>query len=99
MLKVKFRPEARKDIYEAHFWYESRRIGLGEEFFLCVESSIEHIRRNPKLYRDLEAGIRRALVPRFPYGIYYRAKGENITIYGILHLKMDAKNWKNRIKE
>ena len=31
-------PEAAQDIEEAYSWYESQRIGLGEEFLNCVDA-------------------------------------------------------------
>jgi toxin ParE1/3/4 len=31
-------PEAEQDIAEAYAWYESRRVGLGEEFLSCIDA-------------------------------------------------------------
>jgi toxin ParE1/3/4 len=31
-------PEAERDIDEAYAWYESRRVGLGEDFFCSVDA-------------------------------------------------------------
>jgi len=31
-------PEAEQDISEAYAWYESRQVGLGEEFLNCVDA-------------------------------------------------------------
>lgn len=61
------RPIALKEIEEAWQWYESRREGLGNDFVLCVEESLEKISRNPKLYPTVHKEIRRALIRRFPY--------------------------------
>ena len=43
-------PEAELDIAEAYVWYESRRVGLGEEFLSAVDASIERIRCQPAIY-------------------------------------------------
>jgi len=41
-------PEAEQDIAEAYAWYESRRIGLGEEFLSCVEACLERSAVHPR---------------------------------------------------
>ena len=38
-------PEAELDLTEAYLWYESRRMGLGEEFLNAVDASMERIQR------------------------------------------------------
>jgi plasmid stabilization system protein ParE len=96
MRRIEYRPEAREDIREAYQWYEAKRTGLGEEFLLCVEASLERICRSPKLFEVQEQEVRRALIHRFPYGIYYEMREKNLLVYGILHLKRAPSNWKDR---
>ena len=36
--KVDFRKEAHLDILEAVAWYEERRVGLGDELFIAIET-------------------------------------------------------------
>jgi hypothetical protein len=47
--KLVFAPEAELDLAEAYDWYESRRIGLGEEFPISVDACLEGIRRQPEM--------------------------------------------------
>ncbi len=35
---VNFRKEAQQDILEAIEWYEEKREGLGDEFFIAIEN-------------------------------------------------------------
>jgi hypothetical protein len=58
--------EADQDIAEAYIWYESQRIGLGEEFLRSVEAALDIIRRLPKLRAPVHRNYRRALLRRFP---------------------------------
>ena len=62
-------PEAAEDVTETYGWYESRRIGLGEEFLNCVDACVEGTRRNPEMYPIVHETYRRALVRRFPYAL------------------------------
>ncbi len=43
-------PEAQQDVDEAYYWYENRRLGLGEEFLGCVDACIQAICRMPELH-------------------------------------------------
>jgi hypothetical protein len=36
-------PAASEDVTEAYAWYESQRIGLGEEFLGCLDVCIQRI--------------------------------------------------------
>ena len=67
------RPDAESDVADARSWYEEQRAGLGDDFVLCVEEALERIRRAPEVNAVSYKRIRRALVHRFPYVIYYRA--------------------------
>ena len=69
--KLSIRKEAEADIAEAYQYYESCREGLGADFMLCIDESLSRIQRNPKQFRSVLDRIRRALVKRFLYGIYY----------------------------
>lgn len=40
-------PEAEEDLSEAKAWYERKRKGLGEQFLLCVEPTLDHLHRVP----------------------------------------------------
>jgi hypothetical protein len=40
--------------------------------------------------------VRRALLRRFPFGVFYRAEPSRIVVIGILHGSRDPKVWKGR---
>ncbi len=74
---ILFRPEAEAEMEHAYQWYEERREGLGADFLLCVEESLDKIRRDPELYPAVHENVRRVLIRRFPFGVFYlpRSKG------------------------
>ena len=90
-------PEAQQDVDEAYYWYENRRLGLGEEFLGCVDACIQAIHRMPELHAKVHEKYRRALVRRFPYAIFYEYTGGKVTVYGIFHVSRDPKKWHNRL--
>jgi plasmid stabilization system protein ParE len=77
--------QASLDIEEAARWYEAQRSGLGIEFVLEADFAIERIQENPKLYLQLYRGIRRVLLHRFPYAIYFFANDTETRVLAVLH--------------
>ena len=89
-------PAAEADLAEARAWYESKRDGLGDEFLLCIEAGLDHIRRVPAAASEVYPGVRRVVVRRFPYGILYRVDPDQIAVIAIYHSKRDPRGWQER---
>lgn len=90
-------PEAEADLAEAKAWYERKRAGLGAEFVLCVEAGFDHICRVPTAAAAVHPGVRRVVVRRFPYAIYYRVDPDQIAVLAVYHSKRDPRGWKKRV--
>jgi len=90
------RPAAAADIDEAFVWYERRRPGLGDEFLAAIQSSLEGIAAQPTLYAVIHRDTRRALLVRFPYGVFYRLYNDVVVIVACLHGQRDPKQWRSR---
>ena len=89
---------ASEEFSEAVRWYETRRVGLGGEFFDAVSVTTSLIEANPEVGTTISADgqTRRALVARFPYQVVYRLRPTEIVIAAIAHLKRRPGYWKNR---
>lgn len=92
------RPEAEADIRLAYQWYEAQRPGLGEDFALCLEAAFMSIQAHPMLYQTMHKEVRRILVRRFPYGVYYVVAADQITIIAVLHYRRNPQVWRERMK-
>lgn len=90
-------PEAELDIAEGYVWYESRRIGLGEEFLSSVDACMEGIRRQPEMYPLVHETYRRSLIRRFPYAVFYEYSGMTVTVYSVFHTSRDPEKWRQRL--
>ena len=97
MLTILLRPEAEAEVEEAYHWYEQRREGLGAGFLLCVEEVLEKISRDSESYPMVHKDIRRALIRRFPYGIFYIVEDQNIAVLAVFHGRRDPKQWQSRV--
>ena len=93
---IRFHPEADREFKEAVNWYDYQRKGLGAEFFLCVDESMERIQNNPQLYPLVHHKIRRAVVRRFPFAVFYEVGESEIRVIGVFHSRRDPDRWKSR---
>jgi plasmid stabilization system protein ParE len=95
-LDLVVRAAAAADIEDAHAWYERARPGLGEEVLAAVTTALDRIRDNPVLYPIVHRDTRRALLPRFPRALFYRAEPDRILVIACLHAKRDPMVWQSR---
>lgn len=97
--KVSILSEAEADIDNAYIWYESKQIYLGNLFFRVIEESVDYISNNPFVCEEIYKGIRRFVIKKFPYGIYYRVNVElkEIQIIGIIHFKRNTRLIKRKL--
>ena len=86
-----------KDLSDSFIWYEEQERGLGDRFILAIEESFEVIKRNPFIFPIVKNDVRRKLVRKFPYIIYYYMYSENIIIIGVLHSKRNPDELRSRI--
>jgi hypothetical protein len=79
------------DIAETQLWYEAQRIGLGREFYSEVSRVIDRLADTPLVYQIVHQDVRRALVPRFPYLVWYRVLGGVVTVLAQMEGKIPAR--------
>jgi plasmid stabilization system protein ParE len=95
-LRVVFRRAAWDELEEAVIWYEDRRRGLGDEFLKEIEEAIERSagrpERNPVVFCD----VRRAVLRRFPYAVYFRQRNEDLVVLAVFHGRRNPLVWKRR---
>ena len=95
-LSVHLRPEAEQDIEDAAGWYEKQLVGLGNEFLDEVLVTLERVAELPSLYPAIYRNTQRALIHRFPFGIYYRIAGEQVVVVAVMHARRHPTRWKKR---
>lgn len=94
--RVRIEREAEVDIADAAVGYEARRIGLGGEFLAQLEVVIEWISEGPLRFPEIEKGTRRALLHRFPYGVYFILEDSDVAVRAVLHLHRHPDVWRRR---
>jgi plasmid stabilization system protein ParE len=95
---VHFDEPASAELEDAVRWYESRREGLGAEFFETVSTALSRIAENSSVGQahSADGNTRRMLLERFPYQVVYRIRPHDLVIVAVAHLKRRPGYWKNR---
>jgi plasmid stabilization system protein ParE len=70
---VEYHPGVLRELEEIRDYYEKRVPGLGREFINEFERQVLRIAATPRRWMVISGDIRRAVMPRFPYYIYFRA--------------------------
>lgn len=80
MTPVRLTKLAQADIEKAAAWYESQKEGLGVTFVDRVLEAVENIAQNPLGYEKRIKDVRMAVVPKFPFGLWFHVVDEAIVI-------------------
>ena len=96
MREESFLPEADAEVMEAVNWYRNQSAGLEFSFTLCIDEALAKIRRFPEMYPKVYRHLRRLIVKRFPYAIYFHETENEIVIYAVMHSSRHPRRWKRR---
>jgi toxin ParE1/3/4 len=96
-LPVVLRAEAEAEFDEAFDYYEARRPGFGVQFASRVQDVFDRIGENPELHPVILADVRKAVVDRFPYCVFYRVEAASVQILAVFHTARDPSIWHGRI--
>lgn len=90
---------ANSDIADATEYYEVSKQGLGRIFLLSLKDTFKMLAKNPFMYVHIYKQIRRALIKKFPYAVFYQIdeKEKEVTIYFVMSTYRDPDLWKKRI--
>jgi plasmid stabilization system protein ParE len=83
---IEYHPEVERELGEVRDYYEKRSPGLGAQFIDEFERQVLQIAATPGRWMVVKSDIRRALMRRFPYIIYFRQlKSDQIRVTVVRH--------------
>lgn len=92
-LPAVYRRKVGRDLAGAFRWYEQQHAGLGEEFLAAANASFAAIQAFPEMFVLVHGEIRRAVMQRFPYAVFYRTEPDRLVVLAILHMARNPKLW------
>jgi plasmid stabilization system protein ParE len=98
--RLRFTPEAAAELREASAWHEAQREGLGEAFVDALFSTLRRVRATRDAFPLYAAvpGVRRALVQRFHFAIYYRPAPGEVLVAAVVHQRRSSKALASRLR-
>jgi plasmid stabilization system protein ParE len=94
-LPVVLTADAEAEFDDAADWYE-RQARLGLAFTAAVRDVLTRIAGAPLLHQVVYKDIRRGLVRRFPYSVFYRVDPDRITVIAVFNNRRDPAVWQAR---
>ena len=91
------RKAAFDDIDAAERWYEGKEPGLGARFVDAVERTLVLVGENPRAYPAVETTIRRAVVRKFPYSVFYVIEDDRVVVLAVFHQAMNPERLSTRL--
>lgn len=96
-MKIEFLKAAQTELDEAFNWYEAQQLNLGIQFLNEFDNALRRIVVYPESYALLGSDIRRCLIKRFPYGVWYGIDTDTIVIVAVAHLHRKPNYWTKRL--
>ena len=69
---------------------------MGKQFLHEVNEGFEKISANPRHYADLAGGIRRKLLNKFPYGVFFEFEDHEVRVLAVMNQAQNPDVWKSR---
>jgi plasmid stabilization system protein ParE len=94
--QVEILKAAKLDLRHAKNWYNTQRENLGNEFLFEIEKSLKQIQAYPEQFPKNRNEIRKAVLKRFPYCLYFAIKLNTIKIIAVFHNSRNPIIWEKR---
>ena len=95
MLKVIYQPEAEAELLEAIPFYSPE--GDSDPFLAMINHHIGEIASAPERFPKVGRSIRRSVVRKYPFIIFFKDYPDHVRILAIAHTSRRPEYWRRRI--
>jgi plasmid stabilization system protein ParE len=92
-VNTRFTSAAEAELQEAIAFYEAAENGLGARFLDELAAVVARILAHPTAWTPMSPRTRRCRTHRFPYGLFYQIRADEILIVSVMDLRRDPKRW------
>jgi len=96
VFRVIFTQAARAELIQAQDWYEGEVPGLGRRFRQAIDTLAERMSANPRQFPVVFKSVRRALLRRFPYALFFVVEEQTLFVIACFHASRDPLQWQRR---
>jgi toxin ParE1/3/4 len=62
-----------------------------------VDEALTRVVRNPLIYPIVYRNLRRAVVRRFPFAVFYDVTEDEIRVIAVFHSRRNPEGWQSRV--
>ena len=95
MTNYRFTASALGELTLATVHYEEEENGLGAIFLDEVDATVARILTNPQAWHPLSPRTRRCRTHRFPFGLIYEVRRNEILVVSVMDLRRDPTSWRH----
>jgi len=95
-MKINFLEIAKVELDDAIEYYNYEVPGLGDAFLTEVLNALDRVGEFPEAWHQCSKRARRCRTRRFPYGIIYQIREQEILVIAIANLHRKPDYWKDR---
>ncbi len=94
---IQISDEAEIDFDNSYQYYSEDSLKVADAFFKKINLGLENIRKQPTAYPVVYKSVRKYVVQKFPFVIYYQIEGAVIQVLAIFHTSRSPKIWNARL--
>ncbi|WP_010419538.1 type II toxin-antitoxin system RelE/ParE family toxin [Anaerophaga thermohalophila] len=93
---IEISDEAEIDFDKSYEYYFEESPKVANAFFKRINISLEDIKQNPFTFPIAHKEVRKYLVRKFPFVIYYQIDNSTIKVVAIFHTSRNPEIWNER---
>ncbi|HET7436372.1 MAG TPA: type II toxin-antitoxin system RelE/ParE family toxin [Thermoanaerobaculia bacterium] len=97
VLVVALLEAAEGELDDAIAVYDSQRPRAGVRFRDAVKTALTRLTDHPELGRSARYGVRRYVIPGWPYDVVYELRAETILVIAVAHHSRRPRYWRDRL--
>jgi plasmid stabilization system protein ParE len=94
MTKYRFTSAALSELKAATLHYEQTENRLGNAFLDEIDATVQRLLRFPHAWHTVSSRTRRCRTHRFPFGLLYQIRRDEILTTAVMDLRRDPQRWK-----
>ena len=94
---IELSDEAEVDFDKSYEFYYEDSSKVADTFFKRINLGFENIKQNPNTFPIAYKDVRKFVVKKFPFVIYYRIINTVIQVIAIFHTSRNPEIWNERI--
>lgn len=95
---VRYKLAAAAEVEAEIDWYAQPGIDQASAFVKDLERTESHLQTQPALYQQVEGEIRRAVLRRFPYSLFYVIEQNYVIVLACMHQRQKPRTREELIK-